>query len=444
MFDTIIKRDGRAVPFDRGKIVSAVYRAAVACGGRDAAEAERVTDDALALLRARQSRDTVPTVEEVQDLVEKALIEGGHARTAKAYIVYRYEHALKRAGRESLTYSEENIPYRKLWEALSWATDHGCVTLEQLSGIVASGAAPALIEAADAFYERELDAAVARMLPRRDELRVVIVAGPSSSGKTTTTIKVREKLAAAGIPTVPLAVDNYFFDLEMHPRVGEDDYDFETPQALDLSMINEHLAALAAGGTVTVPRYDFRTGKRSGTSGELSLPAGSVLLIDSLHGLYPGMTEGVPESAKFRLYIETLSQVKGDDGRYIRWADVRMLRRVVRDMQFRNYTPRSTIRHWHLVRRAELRYIVPELRRAHALVNSYLPYELPFMKGRVERHLEPLVRELAGDPDHADALERALRVRDLFRQIPAAADESAVPSRSLLREFIGGSFYSYH
>jgi uridine kinase len=453
MVDTIIKRDGRAVPFDRGKITSAIYRAAVACGGRDQVEAERVTDDVVALLTARQtaadedarrSRRTVPTVEEIQDLVEKALIERGHARTAKAYIVYRYEHALKRAGKESLTYSEENIPYRKLWEALSWATDHGCVTLEQLSRIVSAGRFGGLIEASDAFYERELDAAAEKMIARRDELKIVIIAGPSSSGKTTTTIKVREKLAAAGIETVPLTVDNYFFDLEMHPKVGEDDYDFETPQALDLPMINAHLAALVEGGTVAVPRYNFKTGKREGEAGPLSLPRGAVLLIDSLHGLFPGMTESVPEEMKFRLYIESLSQIKAADGRYIRWADIRMLRRVVRDMQFRNYTPRSTIRHWHLVRRAELRYIVPELRRAHALVNSFLPYELPVMKARVERHLEPLISEFAGNPERQDAYERAVRVKALFDQIPAVTDETAVPERSLLREFIGGSAYSYH
>ena len=121
----IIKRDGRAVPFRRDKISSAVFRAAVACGGRDREESERVTDDVIALLSAQQRRASWPTVEEIQDLVEKALIERGHARVAKAYIVYRYEHALKRACRESLTYSEENIPYRKLWEALSWASDHG-------------------------------------------------------------------------------------------------------------------------------------------------------------------------------------------------------------------------------------------------------------------------------------------------------------------------------
>ena len=443
MIEMVIKRDGRAAPFRREKISSAVYRAAVACGGRNQDEAERVTDDVISLLSARQRRESWPTVEEIQDLVEKALIERGHARTAKAYIVYRYEHALKRAGRESLTYSEENIPYRKLWEALSWASDHGCVTLSQLAEQVASGRLGDLIEAADAFYEREMDAAVEKILARRDELRVVIIAGPSSSGKSTTTLKVRERLAGEGIPTAPIAVDNYFFDLEMHPRVGDDDHDFETPQALDLALISQHLEKLIAGGSVEVPRYDFRTGKRQAETDTLSIGKDTVILIDSLHGLFPDMTRSVPEEIKFRLYIETLSQIKGADGRYIRWADIRMLRRVVRDMQFRNYTPRSTIRHWHLVRRSELRYIVPELRHAHVIVNSFLPYELPIMKARVEKYLDPIIEECAGVPERQDACERAMRVRSLFDQLPAVRDESIIPRRSLLREFIGGSAYRY-
>jgi uridine kinase len=444
MIAMVIKRDGRAVPFQKEKITSAVYRAAVACGGRDKAEAELVTADVLTMLEARQGRGSWPTVEEIQDLVEKALIERGHARTAKAYILYRYEHALKRAGKASLTYSEENIPYRKLWEALSWATDHACVTLAQLSQEIDSGRYTDLITAADDFYESELDAAAEKILAQRDELRIVIIAGPSSSGKSTTTIKVKEKLAAAGITTVPLTVDNYFYDLEAHPKIGADDYDFETPQALDLALIDQHLQALVGGASIVVPRYDFKTGRRTGDSGTVRLAPDQVLLIDSLHGLFPDMTRGVPEGMKFRLYVETLSQIKAADGRYIRWADIRMLRRIVRDMQFRNYSPRATIRHWHLVRRAELRYIVPELRRAHALVNSFLSYELPIMKGRVEQHLVPLIEQFAADPDTQDAHERAVRVKSLLDQVPAVRDESAIPDRSLLREFIGGSAYAYH
>ena len=444
MIAMIIKRDGRAVPFLKEKITSAVYRAAVACGGRDTTEAELVTADVCDMLDARQGRGSWPTVEEIQDLVEKALVERGHARTAKAYILYRYEHALKREGKASLTYSEENIPYRKLWEALSWATDHACVTLSQLSREIASGRYTDLIAAADAFYESELDASVEKMLSRRDELKIVIIAGPSSSGKSTTTIRVKEKLAAAGITTVSLTVDNYFYDLDVHPKIGADDYDFETPQALDLALIDQHLQALVGGAGVVVPRYDFKTGRRTGESGTVRLAPDQVLLIDSLHGLFPDMTRSVPEEMKFRLYVETLSQIKAADGRYIRWADIRMLRRIVRDMQFRNYSPRATIRHWHLVRRAELRYIVPELRRAHALVNSFLSYELPIMKGRVEQHLGPLIEQFASDPETQDAHERSVRVKSLLDQVPAVRDENAIPDRSLLREFIGGSAYTYH
>ncbi|HUI73135.1 MAG TPA: ATP cone domain-containing protein [Spirochaetia bacterium] len=439
----IIKRDGRAVPFDKEKITSAVYRAAVACGGRDQEEARRVTDDVLALLSARQDPRTFPTVEEVQDLVEKALIERGHARTAKAYILYRYEHTLKRTGRESLTYSSENIPYRKLWETLSWAIDHECVTLAGLTALVQSGRYGRLVEASDDFYDNELASSVERILERKDELRVIIIAGPSSSGKTTTTLRVREKLAEVGIETVPLAVDNYFFDFDAHPRIGPDDYDFETPQALDLAMIDSHLRSLVAGQAVDVPAYNFTTGRRGGTSGTLRLGENQVLLIDSLHGLFPEMTQSVPEEKKFRLYVETLSQLKDAEGRYVRWADVRMLRRIVRDSQFRNYTPWETIRHWHLVRRSELRYIVPQLRRAHAIVNSFLPYELPIMKARVNPHLGALIERFADDPARQDALERALRVKALFDQIPILEDARLIPKRSLLREFIGGSSLPY-
>ncbi|MGA2480899.1 MAG: ATP cone domain-containing protein [Spirochaetia bacterium] len=445
MIERIIKRDGRAVPFAREKITSAIYRAAVACGGRDQEEAGRVTDDVLSLLAARRSRDSTrseqdwPTVEEVQDLVEKALIERGHARTAKAYILYRYEHALKRAGRQSLTYSEENIPYRKLWEALSWSVDHGCGSLRELGKKIDSGGARDLVAASDEFYEHELGAAGEKILARQEELRVVIIAGPSSSGKTTTTARMTEKLGAAGLATVPLAVDNYFFDRKTHPKIGSDDYDYETPHALDLALIDRHLEELLNGGTVIVPRYDFITGRREGDSSPVSLRKEQVLLIDSLHGLFPDMTRSLPEAAKFRLYTETLSQIKGSDGRFIRWADIRLLRRIVRDMQFRNYTPRTTLRHWHLVRRSELRYIVPELRRAHALVNSYLPYELPVMKARIGGHLPALIAECAADPEAQDAHERAVRVQSLFAQLPAISDESIIPPRSLLREFIGGS-----
>lgn len=443
MIDRIVKRDGRIVPFIRDKITFAILSAAIAVGGRDRATAERVTDDVIRLLERRAQPDSIPTVEEVQDLVEKALIERGHARTAKAYIVYRYEHTLKRAGKRSLTYSADNIPYEKLWEALSWAVDHGCVSLAQIASAVREGSFPQLVQASEEFYRQELDGALERIQERLQDLRLVVVAGPSSSGKTTTTIKVEERLRAKGYSFVPINIDNFFLNLSSHPQDTLGDFDFETPQALDMGLIGDALCGLLAGERVELPFYNFKTGRREGSSGQLELAPGQILLIDSLHGLYPEMTEAVPEDKKFKLYIETLSQVKDSSGQFVRWADIRLLRRMVRDMQFRNYSPKQTVQHWHFVRRSELRYIVPRLREADAIVNSFLPYELPIMRRRLAPLFPGFIEELAADPERSDATDRARRVHGFFQELPDWSDESVVPADSLLREFIGGSMYRY-
>jgi len=440
MIEQILKRDGRIVPFNREKITFAVLQAAVAVGGRDRVKAEKVTDDVVQMLERRQRGDSIPTVEEVQDLVEKALIERGHAKTAKAYIVYRYEHALKRSGRKSLTYSADNIPYEKLWEALSWAVDHDCVRLGQIAESIREQQYGRLIRDCEEFYAQELNRAVDKLGERLDTVKMVIIAGPSSSGKTTTTIKVEQQLKPKGYRFVPINVDHFFLDLADHPKDLRGDYDFETPQALDIPAINQTFSALLQGQRVDVPFYNFKTGKREGTSGQLQLGEGDILLVDSLHGLYPEMTEGIPEERKFRLYIETLSQIKDHNNQFVRWADIRLLRRMVRDMLFRNYSPTQTIRHWHFVRRSELRYIVPRLREAEVIVNSFLPYEIPIMKHRVGSLFPEYLREFKEDPDSADAYDR---IHQIFEQVPAWAEEQIVPGDSLLREFIGGSDYEY-
>ncbi len=451
MIEKIVKRDGRLVPFDPKKISFAILRAAVAVGGRDQALAEKIADRVVDELSRRRERTLAdgrtpspPTVEEVQDTVEKMLIEGGHARTAKAYIVYRYEHSLKRSGKESLTYSSENVPYRKLWEALSWAVDNRCYSVTHLRDAVRENRLPDLVSRCEEFYRRDIDDLLAGLYDRLEGLKVIIIAGPSSSGKTTTTIKISEALGGRGLRLVPINADNYFFDLATHPRDPHGDYDFETPQALDLELFSRHLGMIAAGEEVQVPRYNFKAGRRDGISGTIRLGPKDILLVDSLHGLYEPMTESVPPEAKFKIYIETLAQLKDDDGAFIRWTDVRMMRRMVRDMQFRNYNPRETLLHWYLVRRSELRYIVSRLRYANAIVNSFLPYELLFHKARLARLFPAFAEELAGDPDRVDALARAERVIRLFSQIPDWTDESVVPPKSLLREFIGGSAYAYH
>ena len=443
MIENIIKRDGRVVPFDKNKITLAILSAAIAVGGRDRETAEIVTDDVIDRLLQREEANSYPTVEEVQDLVEKVLIERGHAKTAKAFIIYRYEHALKRAGRESLTYSSDNIPYQKLWNALVWGVDHGCFSIDQLRTIVENNGYVEFVKSCEDFYQREIDEAVRNLMERIDELRVIIVSGPSSSGKTTTTIKLADMLKQRGYRLVTLNVDNYYFDLKDQPQDSTGDYDYETPQAIDLELISRHLGDLFNGKSVEVPRYNFKTGNREGISGTLALKAKDIILIDSLHGMFEQMTESILEHQKFKLYVETLSQLKDGEGRFIRWTDIRMLRRMVRDMQFRNYSPRQTLLHWHFVRRSELRYIIPNITRAHFVMNTFLPYEIPILKNRLGHLFPGFIEEFRGDYNRADAVERAQRIHGILNRVSAWTDESVVPQNSLFREFIGGSSYSY-
>jgi uridine kinase len=295
----------------------------------------------------------------------------------------------------------------------------------------------------DRAYNEDITTAAEMIGERRHELRLVIITGPSSSGKTTTTTKLSHLLTHMGLKLVPLTVDNYFFDLEVHPRDEFGDYDFETPQALDIALIDQHLVRLLAGEEVHLPFYDFKTGRRHDEQTPLRIGPDELILIDSLHGLYPQMTAGVPDRDKFRLYIEPLLQIKGPDGQYVRWTDLRLMRRMVRDAAHRAYKPEQTLLHWHYVRKSELRHIIPYGARTDYIVNSGLPYELPVMRHRLLDSFAQWAEHYRSDPLRQDAAERAERVHRLLQAVVPIADESPIPPDSLLREFIGGSCYVY-
>ncbi|KKK97031.1 hypothetical protein LCGC14_2656830, partial [marine sediment metagenome] len=198
---------------------------------------------------------------------------------AKAFIIYRYEHALKREGKESLTYSSENIPYKKLWLALSWGVDNECVLLSHIKKIIEEGRFGELVRVSEEFYRGELNNATRAIMERINELKIIIVSGPSSSGKTTTTTKVGDYLKKQGYSLVTLNVDNYYFDLKDQPQDTNGDYDYETPQAIDLELLSRHMRDLLNGETVRIPYYNFKTGNREGISRELSLGEKDILLI---------------------------------------------------------------------------------------------------------------------------------------------------------------------
>jgi len=426
----IVKRDGNLVSYDRDRIATAIFKAASSVGGEDRAEAERI-----ALLVEKKMEDTfgsggIPSVEETQDLVESTLIKEGHAKTARAYILYRHNRQMERAQRAYTFEASDNIPYKKIYEVLRWNMDH-----------IAGGKFPELINACEERYDLEVKAGAEKLIERLPDVRVAFIAGPSSSSKTTTTIKVSEKLAEAGMEFINL--DHYFFNLDQHPKDEFGDYDYETPHALDLKLIDQHIAQLLEGKTIKTPHYDFKTGTRQLDVHEMSLAPNQMLLIDSLHGLYGEMTQSTPDSKKFKIYIETLGQVRNKEGLFMRWADNRLLRRMIRDSWHRNLQPEQTLTHWHYVRRSELRNIIPFIGSVDYLVNSAMPFELPILKARLFDYFPKAIEKFKDDAKRQDAYVRAKRVYETLKDLTPVEDDSPVSKTSLLREFIGGSEYQY-
>ena len=415
----IVKRDGTTVAYDRDRIGTAIFKAAAAVGGSDRAEADRLAALVEKKLEGAYGSGGIPSVEETQDIVEEVLIKEGHAKTARAYILYRHERQMARAQRAYKFEATDNIPYKKIYEVLRWNMDHGCETVEGLNEIIASGKFPELIAACEERYDVEVRAGAEKFIERLPEARVFFIAGPSSSSKTTTTIKVSEKLAEAGKEFLALNVDHYFFNLEQHPRDEFGDYDYETPH------------------------YDFKTGKRQLDVYDMKLAPNQILLIDSLHGLYGEMTQSTPNEKKFKLYIETLGQVRNHEGLFMRWADNRLLRRMIRDSWHRNLQPEQTLTHWHYVRRSELRNIIPFIGTVDYLVNSAMPFELPILKARLFKYFPEAIEKFKNDAKRQDAYVRAKRVYDTLKDLTPVEDDSPVSKKSLLREFIGGSQYKY-
>lgn len=442
---SVIKRTGAIVPFNQERIANAIYRAAVAVGGRDKEKAKDLSDKVVALLNEKFPIGSTPHIEDIQDIVEKVLIENGHAKVAKEYILYRDER--KRAREAENRYASklnENIPWQKVWRNLDWAVSHNLHTVNSLNERVSKGEFPQIVHESECLYEDDVELAANLIIERLDSLRMVIISGPSSSGKTTTTIKLEQKLIKKGFKFKALNVDHYFFDLELHPKDEFGDYDFETPQALDLELINEHLVKLCKGEEVMIPRYDFKTGTRTLNVTPMKLEKDELLLIDSLHGLYPAFSKDIPIDLKFKLYLEPLLQIKGMDGKYVRWTDIRLMRRMLRDSVFRAYNPQQTLEHWHYVRSSELRNIIPYSNTADFVISSAMPYELPIYANRMLKLFEEWSIKYKDDILKQDAYERASRVYNLLKTVTPVSDESPIPGDSVIREFIGGSTLQYH
>lgn len=444
-FTHVIKRSGVEVPFTPNRISNAIYRAAVSVGGRDKEMAEKLAKQVIEHLESTIPQGETPQVEQIQDATEKILIESGHAKVAKAYILYRDERARMRKAREDQSIRQSsNIPWAKIWQVLDWAASHDLHSTIHYEERLKKGELQQIVSESEMFYEEDIKVAAREICERRDELRIVLISGPSSSGKTTTTIKIGQILQQMGISLVALNVDNYFFNLEQHPKDEFGDYDFETPQALDLALINEHLSQLVDGKEVLIPLYDFKQGKRIDNQTPMKIKKNDIILIDSLHGLFPPMTEDIEPAKKFKLYLEPLLQMKESNGQYIRWTDIRLMRRMLRDAAHRGYAPERTLTHWHYVRAGEMRNIIPNNIHADFIINSAMPYELSIYKAKLFESFKDWADKYKDDPLRQDAYTRSARVYQTLSEIPMLEMDSFVPSDSVIREFIGGSTLKYH
>jgi uridine kinase len=227
----------------------------------------------------------------------------------------------------------------------------------------------------------------------------------------------------------------------MHPKDEFGDYDFETPQAMDLELINTQVNQMLKGETVLIPHYDFKLGKRTLAQTEMHFEPNEMILIDSLFGLYPEMLSGVEDSVKMKIYIEPLLQMKTNQGKYVRWTDIRLMRRMLRDSIHRAYDYERTLTHWHYVRSSERRNIIPYMQYADYVINSAMPYELSIYTPKLIDSFRLWVQKYADDPLREDAYTRAERVLGLLEQVLPYPDDSVVPEHSVIREFIGGSIY---
>jgi len=320
-------------------------------------------------------------------------------------------------------------------ETRRWNEVLGVAHVGSLNRLCLSGGIAEVIRIAEGFHEKKIAQIADAIQTRRDTLRVVLVAGPSASGKTTFIRRLGIQLQVNGIRPVGLSLDNYFVDRGQTPAGADGKPDYESIEALDLELFNAHLAALLHGEEVEVPRYDFVLGRRIARDRWTSqrLAAEEVLLIEGIHGLNHRLTAAVPESAKFRVYISALTQLTLDDHNRIFTSDARLLRRIVRDRLFRGHPATHTLEMWANVRRGEARWIFPFQERADIIFNSALVYEKAVLRVFAERFLLEVPRE---HPAYTEAY-RLLKFLSWF--VPVLQDD--VPQTSILREFIGGSAF---
>lgn len=307
-------------------------------------------------------------------------------------------------------------------------------TVGDFNNAVATDHSIDLINISEALQEKKI-AHIADEIAKRKGVKLILLAGPSSSGKTTTCKRLSIQLIANGLRPLQISLDDYFVDRELSPRDEKGDYDFESIHALNLKLINEQFNALFNGEEVELPRYDFPTGKSVKSGNKLKMEDNNVLVVEGIHALNPELTAQIPEELKYRVYVSALTTILLDDHNYIPTTDNRLLRRIIRDYKYRGVDARETIRRWPSVRAGENKWIFPFQENADVMFNSAMLFELAVIKQQAEPLLEQVPENC---PEYSEAY-RLLKFLKYIKPIP----NTDIPLTSLLREFLGGSSFKY-
>jgi len=478
----VMRRNHALVTFSQERIVRAIRRAVESVGGFEQDYLEGVNDRVFAAGKSDEGiaeclSDLVvitlnaephhlvsnfpPTVEEIQDTVLHVLSSYGFSKTAEAYACFRWgHHWVRERAITDEQFVRNGYPSEYMEQLLSWNKQQDCDTVEGLNELVRQDKLKPLVDAAIAPYEASLDDAAAKVMARieaGDPVQMIWISGPSSSGKTTSTVKLTQRLRKQGLSFLMLNLDDYFWPLIEHPTDWINDRNYETPEAIDIQLLNSHLRALLDGETVDKPIYSFKEGRRVGTK-RVHREPDQILLLDCLHGFYPPMTEGIDPKAMFRLYIEAMNPLyevevmaplyEGDwtGRRLTRFDDVRLLRRMLRDVKHRNHPPLATLLHWHYVRAGELFSIIPLKGLADHTINGGMPFDLPALKPFFSG--QESIWPKAGDLDQygslLDARIRHQRIEHLLDAVEGLTlsqvdNLGLIPGDCLIREFIGQS-----
>ena len=358
-------------------------------------------------------------------------------------IVKYYDGLLLRIpSRENPTKLEEVVKQEKMLEVFQeyhrWNQILGISTVGDLNVACNEGHATDLINVSEALQEKKI-AQIADEITHRDQdgkrVKLVLISGPSSSGKTTFSKRLSIQLMTNGLKPYPISLDDYFVNRNDTPLDENGKHDFESLDAVDLPFFEEQLSTLLNGGEVELPRYNFTTGKREMSGKKLRIDEHMILIIEGIHALNPALTPHIPNENKYKVYVSALTTILLDNHNYIPTTDNRLLRRIIRDYKYRNYSAEETIARWPSVREGEEKWIFPYQDNADAMFNSALLFELAVLKD----YVEPVLRKVPNRcPEYSEA-HRLLRFLNYF----VSVQDKELPPTSLLREFLGGSSFQY-